>query len=104
MRVAILLPHFPHELKTALQVAAPQHEAAIPHIWWQRQYRGGRVCVGRAHTVPTLGTASSGIDSNAPMVAIDFGGVCGQDGGAHGCGDDVSCSSCLGICRCYLRE
>ena len=46
---------------------------------------------GIVHTVPTLGTASSGIDSNAPMVAMDFGGVCGEDGGADGCGDDVSC-------------
>jgi hypothetical protein len=37
IRVAILLPHFPpHELKTALQVAAPQQEAATP-----QSYDGG---------------------------------------------------------------
>lgn len=30
MRVAMLLPHLPQELKTALHVAAPQHEAATP--------------------------------------------------------------------------
>jgi len=28
-----LLPHFPQELKTAEQVAAPQQEAATPQSW-----------------------------------------------------------------------
>jgi hypothetical protein len=47
------LPHFPQELKTALQVAAPQHEAAIPHIY-ECEYRDRRYVHGeytyRAHT------------------------------------------------------
>jgi hypothetical protein len=34
MRVAMLLPHFPpQEPMTALQVAAPQHEAAMLQTW-----------------------------------------------------------------------
>src|SRR5688572_23007403 len=46
----MLLPHFPpQELKTALHVAAPQHEAASPI------------------TEPMLGTARSGRESRAPM-------------------------------------
>jgi hypothetical protein len=34
IRVAMLFPHLPpQEPKTALQVAAPQHEAAMPQSW-----------------------------------------------------------------------
>lgn len=49
--VSHLLPHFPQALHTAEHVAAPQQLAAKPI------------------TVPRLGTAKSGIDSNAPIFA-----------------------------------
>lgn len=51
MRVAMLFWHFPHALHSALVVAAPHTDP--------RQVR----------SVPALGTASSGIDSNAPMAS-----------------------------------
>jgi hypothetical protein len=48
MRVAILLLHLPHALQTALQVAAPQHDAAAVAICVGRTSvwvsRGGHVC------------------------------------------------------------
>lgn len=49
---AYLLPHFPQALHTAEQVAAPQQLAAQPSM------------------VPMLGTAISGIESNAPILNL----------------------------------
>jgi len=46
-----LLWNLPHELHNAVQVAAPQQDAATDH------------------TVATLGSASSGRDKSAPMLA-----------------------------------
>ena len=59
-----------------------------PYLARRRQFRVARVYMGKGelvHTVPTLGTASSGIDNNAPMVAMEVGRVLRRrygDGGA----------------------
>lgn len=53
IRVAMLFPHLlPQEPQTALHVAAPQHDAATAQI------------------LPTLGTAMSGMERSAPMIAV----------------------------------
>jgi hypothetical protein len=47
IRVAMLLLHLPHALHTALQVAAPQHDAAAVAICGQASVwvsRSGHVC------------------------------------------------------------
>jgi hypothetical protein len=93
MRVAILLLHLPHALQTALQVAAPQHDAAAVAICVGRHQYGCRVvgtCArscGCSLTVPTLGMASKGRLSKAPMVEMSSdmlvcdGNGCGLAGG-----------------------
>jgi hypothetical protein len=68
IRVAILLPHFPpQEPRTALQVAAPQQEAARLHTC-PCQYARSRD--DGVPTVPIAGSARNGSDSTAPMVAV----------------------------------
>lgn len=52
MRVAMLLLHLPQALHTALQVAAPQQDAA------------------KVARVPMDGIARRGRDSSAPMVVV----------------------------------
>jgi hypothetical protein len=66
--VAMLLLHLPHAEQTALQVAAPQHEAAKVASLRTCQWN----CAGLSRflipTVPTLGTARSGKDNSAPIL------------------------------------
>ena len=66
--VATLFPHFPHALQTAEHVAAPQQLAPNPRIYANQHLRQTNTMMTRLHTVPMLGTASSGKESKAPIL------------------------------------